>query len=95
MLHGPQTAIVTGPAGEEIHTDSHGRIKVQFHWDRAGQQDENSSCWIRVAQPPGGLDQLVVPEVGDEVLVGFLNGDPDRPVILGSLWNGSDPPPSP
>ncbi len=95
VIPGPQTAIVTGAPGTQVFTDGYGRVKARFPWDRESSLDDSASCWIRVAQPPGGLAQFVVPEVGDEVLVGFLNGDPDRPVILGSLWNGDDPPPTP
>jgi type VI secretion system secreted protein VgrG len=85
---GPQTAVVVGPAGEELFTDKYGRIKVRFHWDR----DEESSNWVRVAHPSGS-GSFSLPEVGDEVLVAFESGDPDRPIVLGSLWNASDPPP--
>jgi type VI secretion system secreted protein VgrG len=92
---GPQTAVVTGPPGEEIHTDAHGRIKVQFHWDRQGKKDDKSSCWIRVAQawagPGWGL--LYLPRIGQEVVVEFLDGDPDRPVVTGAVYNGMNPPP--
>jgi type VI secretion system secreted protein VgrG len=94
-IHGPQPAVVTGPAGEEIHTDSLGRVKVQFYWDRVGQTDENSSAWVRVAQAVGHLGTYQVPEVGDEVLVSFQGGDDRTPIVIGMLWNGSDPPPSP
>jgi type VI secretion system secreted protein VgrG len=86
-LAGVQTAIVVGPAGEERFTDKYGRIKVRFHWDR----DEQSSNWVRVAHPAGS--GFFLPEVGDEVIVGFESGDPDRPIVLGSVWNASDPPP--
>jgi type VI secretion system secreted protein VgrG len=91
-LGGLETAFVTGPAGSEIHTDSLGRVKVQFHWDREGQHDDKSSVWLRVSQLPTG-GSFAVPEVGDEVLVAFMHGDPDRPVIVGSVWNPLDPPP--
>jgi type VI secretion system secreted protein VgrG len=87
---GPQTAVVVGPPGETSFHDKYGRIKVRFHWDR----DESSSQWVRVAQPAGGGRGFhTLPEVGDEVLVVFEHGDPDRPVVLGSLWNAADPPP--
>jgi type VI secretion system secreted protein VgrG len=84
-----QSAIVTGPAGEEIHCDKLGRIKVHFLWDRAGKTDDNSSCFVRVSQPWAGKwgGTWFLPRIGDEVLVGFLDGDPDRPVVLGSLHN--------
>ncbi|PIE66990.1 MAG: type VI secretion system tip protein VgrG [Deltaproteobacteria bacterium] len=94
-IRGTQTAIVTGPAGEEIYTDALGRIKVQFHWDREGQFDENSSCWIRVSQVHagkgfGGID---IPRIGEEVIVSFLEGDPDRPLITGRVYNAELMPP--
>ena len=94
---GPQTAIVVGKSGEEIWTDKYGRIKVQFHWDRDGTQDENSSCWIRVAQFWAGKTwgAQYTPRVGQEVLVDFLHGDPDQPVVVGSAYNGSGLPPYP
>ena len=79
-----ETAVVVGPAGEETYTDAHGRIKVQFHWDRDGKHDENSSCWIRVVQPaPQGPGP--VPRIGEEVVVAFEDGDPDRPIVIGRL----------
>ena len=79
---GPETAVVVGPAGEETYTDRYGRIKVQFHWDREGKHDERSSCWIRVAQPVVQGPQ-VSPVIGDEVIVAFEEGDPDRPIVIG------------
>jgi type VI secretion system secreted protein VgrG len=92
---GLQTAVVVGPAGEEIYTDEHGRVKVQFHWDRIGKRDENSSCWVRVATPWAGAMRgwVSVPRIGDEVVVDFLEGDPDRPMIIGSVYNGAQKPP--
>lgn len=95
LMRGPQTAKVVGREGDEICTDEFGRIKVQFHWDRKGQDDENSSCWLRCAQLWGGAGwgAQFTPRVGDEVIVEFLNGDPDFPVIMGSLYNGTNPPP--
>ncbi|MGC3999718.1 MAG: type VI secretion system tip protein TssI/VgrG [Anaeromyxobacter sp.] len=92
---GAETAIVVGPAGEEIHTDEHGRVKVQFHWDREGQRDDHSSCWIRVAQAwaGAGWGALYLPRIGQEVVVEFLGGDPDRPIVTGSVYNGANPPP--
>jgi type VI secretion system secreted protein VgrG len=93
---GVQTAIVTGAAGEEIHPDEHGRVKVQFHWDREGKKDDKSSCWVRVAQGWGGpgFGALFLPRIGQEVVVRFLEGDPDRPLVVGSVYNGSQPPPA-
>jgi type VI secretion system secreted protein VgrG len=90
-----QTAIVTGPAGEEIHTDQHGRIKVQFHWDLAAPGDDTSSCWVRVQQPWSGAGWGIVfiPRIGMEVGVHFLNGDPDRPEVHGCLYNSDHAPP--
>lgn len=86
---GPQTALVVGPQGEEIATDKYGRIKVQFHWDRKGTKDEKSSCWLRVVQPLAGKGwgALALPRIGQEVLVEFLEGDPDRPLVTGTLYN--------
>ena len=94
-IPGVQTALVVGPAGEEIHCDSHGRVKVQFHWDREGKKDDASSCWIRVSQPWGGVSYggMFLPRIGQEVLVQFLEGDPDRPVIVGRVYNGENPAP--
>jgi len=95
IVQGPQTAIVTGPSGEEIHTDEHGRIKVQFHWDRDGKNDENTSCWIRCTQAwaGGGYGALYIPRIGQEVVVEFLEGDPDQPLVTGRVYNGLNPPP--
>jgi len=95
VMQGPQTAIVVGPPGEEIHTDQHGRIKVQFHWDREGRRDDHSSCWIRVSQSWAGpgWGALYLPRIGQEVVVGFLDGDPDRPIVTGAVYNGANPPP--
>lgn len=89
MVQGPQTAIVVGPSGEEIHTDKYGRVKVQFHWDREGKDDENSSCWIRVSYPWAGKNwgAVHIPRIGQEVIVDFLEGDPDRPIITGRVYN--------
>jgi type VI secretion system secreted protein VgrG len=96
-IRGAQTALVVGPPGEEVYVDNHGRIKVQFHWDRDGRRDENSSCWVRVATPWGGkgYGSVSVPRIGNEVIVGFEEGDPDRPVVLGSLYNADQTPPYP
>ncbi len=89
------TATVVGPAGEEIHTDTHGRIKVQFHWDRLGASDDHSSCFLRVMQPWAGKGWgfVFLPRIGMEVVVRFVDGDPDRPVAVGSVYNGANPPP--
>ncbi|WP_246014660.1 type VI secretion system Vgr family protein [Geomonas oryzae] len=95
ILQGAQTATVVGPPGEEIHTDQYGRVKVQFHWDREGKRDDKSSCWIRVSQPwaGNGWGAFYLPRVGQEVVVDFLEGDPDRPIIIGQLHNGQNLPP--
>jgi type VI secretion system secreted protein VgrG len=89
-IHGSQTAVVVGKSGEEIWTDKYGRVKVQFFWDRQGGYDENSSCWIRVAQgwAGKGWGMIQIPRIGQEVIVHFLEGDPDRPIIAGSVYNG-------
>lgn len=88
-MRGPQTATVVGPSGEEIWTDRYGRIKVQFHWDRLGQYDENSSCWVRVSSPWAGpgMGGVSAPRIGQEVVVDFLDGDPDRPIVTGRVYN--------
>ncbi len=95
VIAGPQTAIVVGPSGEEIHTDKHGRIKVQFHWDRVGKNDEKSSRWVRVAQNWAGKSWggIVIPRIGMEVVVEFIEGDPDRPIVVGSVYNADNPVP--
>ncbi|AOV04072.1 type VI secretion system tip protein TssI/VgrG [Delftia tsuruhatensis] len=92
---GPQTAVVVGPAGEEIWTDEYGRIKVQFHWDRLGKKDQNSSCWIRVATnwAGPGFGAISIPRIGHEVVVDFLNGDPDYPIVTGCVYNAANMPP--
>lgn len=97
VVDGSQTAIVTGPSGEEIYVDEHGRVKVQFHWDREGQMDENTSCWIRVSQlwAGAGWGAMFIPRIGHEVIVDFLEGDPDRPIITGRVYHGSNTPPYP
>ena len=94
-IPGPQTAIVVGQSGEEIYTDEYGRVKVLFHWDRYGKADENSSCWIRVAQVWAGKNwgAMYIPRIGQEVVVEFLEGDPDRPIITGRVYNGQAMPP--
>ncbi|MGF1742218.1 type VI secretion system tip protein VgrG [Vibrio profundum] len=94
VVDGPQTAVVVGPAGEEIYTDKMGRIKVQFHWDRYAQKDENASCWIRVSQSMAGNNWGAVhlPRIGHEVVVTFLEGDTDRPLVTGVVYNGQNGP---
>ncbi len=95
VVEGVQTAIITGPAGEEIYTDKYGRVKVQFHWDRLGKKDEKSSCWIRVSQgwAGAGWGAMFIPRIGHEVIVDFLEGDPDRPIITGRVYHGTNTPP--
>ncbi|MCK0746729.1 type VI secretion system Vgr family protein [Chromohalobacter nigrandesensis] len=94
VIGGPQTATVVGPANEEIHTDHLNRVRVQFHWDRQGQNDENASVWLRVAQPNAGAGWggVFVPRIGQEVLIDFLEGDADRPLITGRVYNGDQRP---
>jgi type VI secretion system secreted protein VgrG len=95
IISGVQTAVVVGPKGEEIYTDEYGRVKVQFHWDRVGSKDENSSCWIRVSSPWAGKTwgEISIPRIGQEVIVEFLEGDPDRPIITGRVYNDEQMPP--
>jgi len=95
FVQGPQTAIVVGPEGEEIWTDEYARVKVQFHWDRYGTSDENSSCWVRVSQAWAGnaWGSIQLPRIGQEVIVSFLEGDPDRPIITGRVYNADNMPP--
>jgi type VI secretion system secreted protein VgrG len=95
IVQGPQTAMVVGPNGEDIYTDKFGRIKVRFHWDRTGKRDENSSCWIRVSQNWGGKGWggMFIPHTGQEVIVEFLEGDPDRPLVTGRVYNAENMPP--
>lgn len=95
VMKGPQSAIVTGPAGEEIYIDEYGRIKVQFIWDRQGKKDENSSCFLRVMQSWAGNQwgASFIPRIGHEVIVTFLDGDPDRPLVTGTVYNGANKPP--
>lgn len=94
-VHGTQTAIVVGPSGEEIYTDKYARVVVQFHWDRLGKKNENSSCWIRVSQvwASRNFGAIWIPRIGDEVIVDFLEGDPDRPLIVGCVYNDKTQPP--
>lgn len=91
VVNGLESAIVTGPSGETIFTDKYGRVKVRFHWDRAATPGEKSTCWIRVSQT-GGLGNVILPRVGHEVLVDFLDGDPDRPLVVGRVFNKSNMP---
>lgn len=95
VIHGPQTAFVVGKSGDEISTDEHSRIKIQFHWDRLGARDEKSSCWVRVMTPwaSKGYGMVGLPRVGDEVVVQFMDGDPDRPLIVGAVYNKENTPP--
>lgn len=93
--NGPQTALVVGPSGDEIHTEKYGRVKVQFQWDRVGTKNENSSCFIRVGTPLAGgkWGMIQIPRIGQEVIVDFLCGDPDQPIIIGSVYNEAQPVP--
>lgn len=95
VIMGAQTAVVTGPSGEEIWTDKYGRVIVQFHWDRYGKHDENSSCWVRVSHPTAGKGwgAVQIPRIGQEVIVDFLEGDPDLPIITGRVYNADQMPP--
>jgi type VI secretion system secreted protein VgrG len=95
VVEGPHTALVVGPKGEEIYTDEYGRVKVHFHWDRLGKRDEKSSCWIRVASMFAGsmYGAIFIPRIGQEVIVGFLEGDPDRPIVTGRVYNADCMPP--
>jgi len=95
VVQGSQTAFVVGPSGEEIYTDRYGQVKIQFHWDREGRRDENSSCWIRVSHPWAGKGwgAVAIPRIGQEVIVDFLEGDPDRPIITGRVYNAEAMPP--
>jgi type VI secretion system secreted protein VgrG len=94
-VQGCQTAVVVGPAGEEIYTDKYGRVKVQFHWDREGKNNEDSSCWIRVSHPWAGKGwgSVSIPRIGQEVIVDFLEGDPDQPIIVGRVYHAESMPP--
>lgn len=97
FVRGVQSATVVGPAREEIHVDEQGRVLVQFHWDREGHYDERSSCWVRVSQAwaGAGWGAMFIPRVGHEVLVDFIEGDPDRPIITGRLYHADNPTPYP
>ncbi|OVZ65507.1 hypothetical protein CDO46_06055 [Pigmentiphaga sp. NML030171] len=94
-VNGPQTAVVAGPKSEEIYTDEYGRIKVHFFWDRRSHRNEKSSCWLRVAQVWAGRQwgAMFIPRIGQEVIVDFLDGDPDRPIVVGSVYNADNMPP--
>src|SRR5215470_5334319 len=94
-MGGPQTALVVGPSGEEIYCDKYGRVKVQFYWDRYGKKNENSSCWIRVSNPWAGATwgAMAIPRMSQEVVVDFLEGDPDQPLITGRVYNADQMPP--
>jgi type VI secretion system secreted protein VgrG len=95
FMQGPQTAMVVGPSGDEIFTDKYGRVKVQFHWDRYGKKNEKSSCWVRVSSPWAGksFGFVQIPRIGQEVVVDFLEGDPDQPLITGRVYNAEQMPP--
>jgi type VI secretion system secreted protein VgrG len=97
VVQGVQTAVVVGPKGEEIYTDKYARVKVQFFWDREGKRDENSSCWVRVSETWAGKNWGMIcnPRIGQEVIVDFLEGDPDRPIITGRVYNAEQMPPFP
>ncbi len=94
VIHGSQTAVVVGPGGEEIWPDKYGRVKVQFHWDRVGQNDDKSSCWIRCAQTAAGKGwgSMFIPRIGQEVVVSYLEGDPDLPLVTGVVYNADQMP---
>ncbi|MCT7374153.1 type VI secretion system Vgr family protein [Chelativorans salis] len=95
VMRGPQTATVVGPSGEEIFTDEYARVKVQFHWDREGRKDQNSSCFVRVSQTwaGSGWGFIQIPRIGQEVIIDFIEGDPDRPIITGRVYNAAQMPP--
>ena len=95
FVQGPQTAVVVGPGGDEIFTDKYGRVKVQFHWDRYGKKNDSSSCWVRVSHPWAGKNfgAIHIPRMGQEVVVDFLEGDPDQPLITGRVYNAEQMPP--
>lgn len=97
VVQGPQTAEVVGPSGEEIHVDATGRIRIQFHWDRLGQRNETSTCWVRVMTNTAGnrWGMIHIPRIGQEVVVTFLEGNPDRPLVTGAVYNGENEPPYP
>ncbi|MEA2698756.1 MAG: type secretion system secreted protein VgrG, partial [Myxococcales bacterium] len=95
LIQGPQSAVVVGKSGEKVDTDSYGRVRIQFHWDRDGKSNEDSSCWVRVSQNWAGANWggMFLPHIGQEVLVGFMEGDPDRPIVVGRVYNANNMPP--
>jgi type VI secretion system secreted protein VgrG len=95
FVQGPQSAVVVGPGGEEIYTDKYGRVKLQFHWDRYGKKNDKSSCWVRVSHPWAGKNfgAIHIPRIGQEVIVDFLEGDPDQPIVIGRVYNAEQMPP--
>ncbi|KEA64653.1 VgrG-3 protein [Marinobacterium lacunae] len=97
QVDGPCVAVVVGPPGEEIHCDEHGRVKVHFHWDRYSNGDDRSSCWVRVSQGWAGAQYgtMAIPRIGHEVIVSFLNGDPDQPIVTGRVYHAANRPPYP
>lgn len=97
VMRGVQTATVVGPEGEEVHTDKHGRVRLQFHWDRESKRDENSATWVRVSQSwaGNGYGSMFIPRIGHEVLVDFIEGDPDRPIVVGRIYHGQNDTPYP
>ena len=92
LVNGPQTATVVGPSGDEIHTDKHGRVRLHFHWDRVGTRNEKSACWARVSHASAGKNfgSISLPRIGEEVVVEFLEGNPDRPLVTGRVYNGDN-----
>lgn len=97
QVKGPLPALVVGPEGREIHTDEFGRIKIQFYWDRYGKHNQDSSCWVRVASPVAGKGWgfVAIPRIGQEVVVSFEDGDPDRPLVTGVAYNAEQTVPYP
>ncbi|HDX8597936.1 TPA: type VI secretion system tip protein VgrG, partial [Aeromonas dhakensis] len=95
MVDGPQIAMVVGPEGEEIYCDEHGRVKLQFPWDRYGSSNDQSSCWVRVSQgwAGGQYGMMAIPRIGHEVIVSFLEGDPDQPIVTGRTYHATNRPP--
>jgi type VI secretion system secreted protein VgrG len=95
IVEGEHTAVVVGPSGEEIYTDKYGRIKVHFHWDREGQSNQDDTCWMRVASSWAGPNygNIFIPRIGWEVVVSFLEGDPDQPLVTGCLYHALNMPP--
>ncbi|MFM7967017.1 type VI secretion system tip protein TssI/VgrG [Aeromonas sp. A-5] len=96
MVDGPQIAMVVGPDGEEIYCDEHGRVKLQFPWDRYGSSNDQSSCWVRVSQgwAGGQYGMMAIPRIGHEVIVSFLKGDPDQPIVTGRTYHATNGPPT-